>query len=203
MESSKEPIVLSSKIVSSAVKAEEKPSLMHEAIERPETLIGTTYKISPPDDISQHSLYITINDVLLNEGTASEQRHPYEVFINSKNMENFQWIVALTRILSAVFRKGGDIAFLVEELNSVFDPRGGYWKKGGIYMPSLVAEIGHVLERHLTEIGIIKHEVTYVNTEVPEDFPEHAQLCPKCNTKALVINDGCATCLACGDSKCS
>ena len=198
MESSKEPIVLGSKIVSSNVVTDTiTHELMHEAIERPETLVGTTYKISPPDDISQHSLYITINDVLLNEGTEQEQRHPYEVFINSKNMENFQWIVALTRILSAVFRKGGDIAFLVEELNSVFDPRGGYWKRGGVYMPSLVAEIGHVIERHLKNIGVIDVSVTN------EDFPEHAQLCSKCNTKALVISDGCATCLACGDSRCS
>ena len=113
---------------------------MHERVERPEMLVGSTYKIKTP--LSDHALYVTINDIVLNSGTEHEQRRPFEVFINSKNMEHFQWIVALTRIISAVFRKGGDVTFLVEELRSVFDPKGGYFKKGGKYMPSLVAELG-------------------------------------------------------------
>ena len=117
---------------------------MHEKIERPETLLGSTYKIKTPQ--SEHALYVTINDVVLNADTEHEQRRPFEIFINSKNMEHFQWIVALTRIISAVFRKGGDVTFLVEELRSVFDPRGGHFKKGGGYMPSLVAEIGDAIE---------------------------------------------------------
>ena len=102
---------------------------MHEKLERPEVLIGSTYKIKTP--LSAHAIYVTINDVVLNQGTDQEQRRPFEIFINSKNMDAFQWIVALTRIISAVFRKGGDVTFLVEEPHSVFDPRGGYFKKGG------------------------------------------------------------------------
>ncbi|MGF1529146.1 MAG: NrdJb [Candidatus Competibacterales bacterium] len=126
---------------------------IHESLERPPVLMGATYKIKTP--LSEHALYITINDMVLNPGTEHELRRPFEVFINSKNMDHFQWIVALTRIMSAVFRKGGDVAFLVEELHSVFDPRGGYFKRGGQYMPSLVAEIGDVIEHHLRLIGLL------------------------------------------------
>lgn len=195
---------------------------MHEKLERPEMLLGSTYKIKTP--LSEHSLYVTINDVVLNQGTEHEQRRPFEVFINSKNMEHFQWIVALTRIISAVFRKGGDVTFLVEELHSVFDPRGGYFKKGGKYMPSLVAEIGDAIECHLRLIGLLKdHEMdehqkalvndkraqlaavempAHGNKEVESEFPDSARLCGKCQTKAVIQMDGCMTCLSCGDSKC-
>jgi hypothetical protein len=201
---------------------------MHEKIERPETLLGSTYKIKTP--LSDHALYVTINDVMLNEGTEHEQRRPFEIFINSKNMEHFQWIVALTRIVSAVFRKGGDVTFLVEELRSVFDPRGGYFKKGGRYMPSLVAEIGDAIEAHMRTIGLIKDEpldeaqrrlieqkrAQYENAnprarrseagsvgdEPPLRIPDGAQFCMKCQTQSVVLMDGCLTCLTCGDSKC-
>ncbi|MCU7939510.1 MAG: NrdJb [gamma proteobacterium symbiont of Bathyaustriella thionipta] len=197
---------------------------MHENLERPEMLLGSTYKIKTPQ--SEHALYITINDMILNMGTEHEERRPYEVFINSKNMEHFQWVLALTRVISAVFRKGGDACFLVEELKAVFDPKGGYFKKGGIFMPSLVAEIGCAIESHMKFIGMLKEneldehqkklinakrkefeEKNKANTEsIEEDetssFPEKAQLCTKCQTKALVLMDGCMTCLNCGDSKC-
>ena len=193
---------------------------MHEKIERPETLLGSTYKIKTP--LSDHALYVTINDVVLNAGTEHEQRRPFEIFINSKNMEHFQWIVALTRIVSAVFRKGGDVTFLVEELRSVFDPRGGYFKKGGRYMPSLVAEIGDAIEAHMRSIGLIEDEpLDSPGRHVAEEkrthfeggraagsrypgrgFPEGAQFCTKCHTPAVVRADGCMTCLNCGDSKC-
>ncbi|ORU90733.1 MAG: NrdJb [Cycloclasticus sp. symbiont of Poecilosclerida sp. M] len=213
------------KVVEQAAKlAEEKSNViqMHESLARPEMLLGSTYKIKTP--LSEHSLYITINDLLLNQGTEHEQRRPFEVFINSKNMDHFQWIVALTRIMSAVFRKGGDITFLVEELRSVFDPSGGYFKKGGKFMPSLVAEIGDVVESHLKLIGLIKTEeisehqqkildekraqfeaekqVKEPEAEGAAAFPEGSQLCGKCNTKAIIKMDGCMTCLNCGDSKC-
>ena len=193
---------------------------MHEKLERPDMLLGTTYKVKTP--LTEHSLYLTINDIILNPGTEHELRRPFEIFINSKNMDHFQWIVALTRIISAVFRKGGDVTFLVDELRSVFDPRGGYFKKGGKYMPSLVAEIGDAIESHLRLIGLLKggeldeHQKkliddkrnqynAYVKTAekvAPGDFPESAQLCTKCSTKAVIKMDGCMTCLNCGDSKC-
>ena len=125
---------------------------MDEMVERPQKLVGSTYKLKTPEHVSTHAMYITINDIVLNEGTEHELRRPFEVFINSKNLEHYQWIVALTLIMSAVFRKGGDITFLVDELRSVFDPRGGYWNKGK-YVPSIIAEIGDVIERHLIDIG--------------------------------------------------
>ena len=127
---------------------------MHEKIERPETLVGSTYKLKTP--LFEHALYVTINDIVLNAGSEHEHRRPFEIFINSKNMDHFQWIVALTRIMSAVFRKGGDVTFLVEEMKAVFDPRGGYFKAGGVYMPSLVAELGSIVEEHLKSIGMIQ-----------------------------------------------
>ncbi|WP_148863026.1 TSCPD domain-containing protein [Marinobacter fonticola] len=196
------------------------PVKMNEYIERPDFLLGTTYKIKPP--VAEHAMYITINDILLNEDTDHESRQPYEVFINSKSMEHFQWVIALTRVISAVFRKGGDVTFLVEELRSVYDPNGGYFKKGGVFMPSLVAEIGAVIEKHMKAIGLIESEelgdVTKrvlaekraefesrqpANNETgASDYPANATLCSKCSTKAVIIMDGCATCLSCGDSKC-
>ena len=194
---------------------------MHEKVERPEVLMGRTYKVKTP--LSDHALYITINDIILNSGTEHEMRRPFEIFINSKAMEHFQWIVALTRIISAVFRKGGDSTFLVEEMRSVFDPKGGYFKKGGKYMPSLVAEIGDVIESHMRFIGLLKadeldehqrqlieeHRNKYeASMKAVEDtgassFPPEATLCSKCQTKAVIVMDGCLTCLNCGDSKCS
>jgi len=193
---------------------------MHERVERPEMLVGSTYKIKTP--LSDHALYVTINDIVLNQGTVHEQRRPFEVFINSKNMEHFQWIVALTRIISAVFRKGGDVTFLVEELRSVFDPKGGYFKKGGKYMPSLVAELGDAIESHLRSIGLIigepldpqqqeymdetraRLDMNRGEDSTLEDpaFPEYAAFCQHCHAKAVIQTDGCLTCLNCGDSKC-
>ena len=127
---------------------------MTEELQRPEMLIGSTYKIKTP--VSDHAMYVTVNDIVLNEGTEHEQRRPFEIFINSKNLDHYQWIVALTRIISAVFRKGGDVAFLVEELKAVFDPRGGYWQPGGRFMPSIIAELGYVIEKHLQMIGLMR-----------------------------------------------
>jgi hypothetical protein len=191
-----------------------------EEIQRPEVLIGSTYKIKTP--ISDHAMYITINDIVLNEGTEHEVRRPFEVFINSKNLDHYQWIVALTRIISAVFRKGGDVTFMVDELKAVFDPRGGYWQPGGKFMPSIIAELGHVIEKHLQTIGMLRksgldvHQKKLVEEKRAEfearqkqqdafaksHFPEGAQLCIKCSTAAVVMMDGCMTCLNCGDSKC-
>jgi hypothetical protein len=200
---------------------------MTERVERPqgmEALEGATYKIKTPLD--DHAMYVTINDIVLNPGTEHEQRRPFEIFINSKNMDHFQWIVALTRLMSAVFRKGGDVTFLAEELQAVFDPKGGYFKPGGKFMPSIIAEIGAVIEHHLQKIGLMEKEelseqqqlmLDAKRAEVEgapgaeaeqgeaaenADYPASATLCNKCHTKAVVIMDNCATCLSCGYSKC-
>jgi hypothetical protein len=199
---------------------------MTEKIMRPEgmeSLEGSTYKIKTPLD--DHAMYVTINDIILNAGTVHEQRRPFEIFINSKNMDHFQWIVALTRLMSAVFRKGGDVTFLAEELQAVFDPKGGYFKPGGRFMPSIIAEIGDVIAHHMQKIGLMeKEELSHQQklildqkraevegaekktvTDTPgEDtgYPASATLCNKCHTKAVVVMDNCATCLSCGYSKC-
>ena len=202
---------------------------MHETLQRPQKLVGSTYKITTPNHVSAHAMYITINDIVLNEGTDHELRRPFEVFINSKNLEHYQWIVALTLIMSAVFRKGGDITFLVEELRSVFDPRGGYWNKGK-YVPSIIAEIGDIIEHHLIDIGMLKGNepdeaanalIEAKKAEMKADavkgestaaqggpsggdeaWMATATLCSKCSHKAVVLRDGCQTCMNCGDSKC-
>ena len=229
------PIKIENKIVGYSVKKPESESVkpvlliekesakvirMHEKLERPEMLIGSTYKVKTP--VSDHAMYVTINDIILNEGTEHEQRRPFEIFINSKNLDHYQWIVALTRIISAVFRKGGDVTFLVDELKAVFDPRGGYWQTGGKFMPSIIAELGHIVEKHLRMIGLLKpagldeHQQRLIDEKRAEyeaskaqtdafsegEYPEGAQLCTKCNDVALIMMDGCMTCLSCGDSKC-
>jgi len=199
---------------------------MTEKIMRPEgmeSLEGSTYKIKTPLD--DHAMYVTINDIILNQGTVHEQRRPFEIFINSKNMDHFQWIVALTRLMSAVFRKGGDVTFLAEELQAVFDPKGGYFKTGGKFMPSIIAEIGDVIAHHMQKIGLMEKEelseqqMLILNQKRAEaegaeikvavdlageetGYPASATLCNKCHTKAVVIMDNCATCLSCGYSKC-
>ena len=202
---------------------ESKVVRMHERLERPGMLRGSTYKIKPP--ISDHAMYITINDIVLNHGTEHEKYRPYEIFINSKNLDHYQWIVALTRVMSSVFRKGGDVAFLVEELKAVFDPKGGYWQPGGtgVFMPSIIAELGFVVEKHLQSIGMIteekldEHQKKLLDEKrqefenrnrqqdafVKKSFPEGAQMCNHCNTVATVMMDGCLTCLNCGESKCN
>ncbi len=202
------------------VSADGKVVRMHEKLERPEMLQGSTYKVKTP--VSDHAMYVTINDIILNPGTEHEQRRPFEIFINSKNLDHYQWIVALTRLMSAIFRKGGDVTFMVDELKAVFDPRGGYWQPGGKFMPSIIAELGHIIEKHLKFIGLLppdsldEHQKRLVEMKRREFeernrqqdafaktiYPEGAQLCKVCHTTAVVMMDGCLTCLACGDSKC-
>jgi hypothetical protein len=178
-------------------------------LERDDILEGNTYKIKTPN--SDHAMYITINDVVVNHGTPDEHRRPFEIFINSKNMEHFMWIVALTRITSAIFRKGGDITFLVEELKAVFDPRGGYYKKGGRYMPSIVAEIGEVIQQHLISIGMMEGQLNNAELQAKRleaeeklgaDAMAKGNQCDKCGAMAVVRLDNCDCCLECGDSKC-
>ena len=194
---------------------------MTRPLDRPEALPGRTYKIKWAD--AEHAFYITINDIV-----QDGRRRPFEIFINSKNVEHFQWTVALTRMISAVFRRGGDVSFVVEELKAVFDPRGGQWM-GGRYVPSLLAAIGEVIERHLIDIGFIHSEpreatpaqVKLVQTSgsvanavaAPADATADgaaaptrligARTCPKCGSPTLIRLEGCDTCTSCGYSKCS
>ncbi|HUB63251.1 MAG TPA: adenosylcobalamin-dependent ribonucleoside-diphosphate reductase [Methylocella sp.] len=185
---------------------------MTQPLSRPEALPGQTYKLRWPE--SEHALYITLNDIV-----QDGRRRPFEVFINSKNMEHYAWTVALTRMISAVFRRGGDVSFVVEEMKAVFDPRGGAWMDGK-YVPSLLAAIGDVIERHMVEIGFLPRrgldraaEAKIVNLTAAERGaddsggarprpPARPRQCPKCGEAALIRLEGCDQCTNCDYSKC-
>ncbi|MRU16500.1 adenosylcobalamin-dependent ribonucleoside-diphosphate reductase [Roseovarius sp. A21] len=171
---------------------------MSEPLDRPTELEGATYKLKWPD--SNHAIYITVNDIVLNG-----HRRPFEVFINSKNMEHFAWTVALTRMISAVFRRGGDVSFVVEELKAVFDPRGGAWMQGK-YIPSILAAIGGILEQHMISIGFLEGEGLGLKSDPTQsvvnlDAPR-GPACPSCGSFDMRMVEGCMTCGSCGHSKC-
>lgn len=171
---------------------------MKQPLERMEVLPGFTYKLRWPD--SDHAIYVTMNDII-----QDDRRRPFEIFINSKNMEHYAWTVALTRMISAVFRRGGDVSFVVEELKAVFDPRGGQWMDGR-YVPSLLAAIGGVIERHMIDIGFLATSAEAdgtVKTKQPNtNILNSLRYCPKCDMPSLIFQEGCHTCLSCGFSKC-
>ncbi|MBM3490584.1 MAG: adenosylcobalamin-dependent ribonucleoside-diphosphate reductase [Alphaproteobacteria bacterium] len=178
---------------------------MTQPLARPEVLPGATYKLNWPE--SDHAIYITLNDIV-----QDGRRRPFEVFINSKNMEHFAWTVALTRMISAVFRRGGDVSFVVEELKAVFDPRGGQWL-GGHYVPSLLAAIGEVIEKHMLDIGFIRRDAeaqalparqaAEAGGNPARGAAGRLRGCPRCGQQAIVRLENCDTCTACGYSKCS
>lgn len=187
---------------------------LNEKMARPEALEGRTYKIKLPT--MENALYLTINDIVLNQYTAHQVRRPFEIFVNSKEMESYQWIVALTRLVSAVFRKGGDSLFMIEELKSVFDPNGGFFssKRQG-RVPSLVAEIGMTIEDHFKWLGLIETKKPELDEsiklhieEVKSEFEAaggnmiDATECRICHEMAVIRLDNCPTCTSCGDSKC-
>lgn len=172
---------------------------MAEPLDRPEALEGHTYKLKWPD--SEHAIYLTINDVII-----GGHRRPFEVFINSKNMEHYAWTLALTRMISAVFRRGGDVSFVVEELKAVFDPRGGAWMQGK-YIPSILAAIGGVIEEHLIRINFIEGEGMGLKSDPQAEVmavgeAPRGKACPSCGQFGLQMVEGCMTCMSCGHSKC-
>ncbi|UNC13318.1 adenosylcobalamin-dependent ribonucleoside-diphosphate reductase [Acidiphilium multivorum] len=195
------PNAVTGSVLEVAPPADAKPAVAAPAttaaglLVRADKLIGATYKLRWPD--SEHAMYVTINDI-----EQDGMRRPFEVFVNSKNLEHYAWVVALTRMISAVFRRGGEVAFVAEELKQVFDPRGGQWS-GGRYVPSLVAAIGDVIERHMVETGFLVPPSSQQRVaEAPATTPLGA-LCPKCSQPGLVREAGCLSCLHCGWSKCS
>ncbi|MFC4217147.1 adenosylcobalamin-dependent ribonucleoside-diphosphate reductase [Pseudophaeobacter arcticus] len=171
---------------------------MSEPLDRPQSLEGHTYKLKWPD--SEHAIYLTINDVII-----SDHRRPFEVFINSKNMEHYAWTLALTRMISAVFRRGGDVSFVVEELKAVFDPRGGAWVQGK-YIPSILAAIGGVIETHMVKTGFLEGEGMGLKSdpqaEVVNLNAPRGKACPSCGQFDMQMIEGCMTCRSCGHSKC-
>jgi hypothetical protein len=209
-------IEISSKIINVSVAKDEpiKDSssleVINENLDRPRVLSGKTYKIKSP--LTTTSMYVTINNIVLNEGTDQEVIQPFEIFVNSRDMSSFQWVVALTRMISGIFHKGGDISFIVRELLSTYDPSGGYLSKGGRYIPSVVAELGIVLEEHLKFYGIIKESESitetreYVNSKAKENGIDldkvKGKYCASCGHHSVIMIDGCASCIDCGSSKC-
>ena len=171
---------------------------MSEPLDRPKALEGATYKLKWPD--SEHAIYLTINDIIV-----GGHRRPFEVFINSKNMEHFAWTVALTRMISAVFRRGGDVSFVVEELKAVFDPRGGAWVQGK-YIPSILAAIGGVIEQHMIAIGFLAGEGMGLKSDPQAQVVNlqggRGKACPSCGQYDMRMVEGCMTCGSCGHSKC-
>lgn len=206
----KEEALEAMKFVTSPDTSTVKLPLTENLLKRPKVLLGATYKIASSPNSPNCAVYVTINDCILHEGTPEEKIVPYEIFINSKDILHLQWVTALTRVISAVFRKGGDVTFLVEELISIHDPKGGYLFKGGYYA-SLVAEIGYVLKTHFEKLQLI-HSNTSLAEAAKKMIADKTEpgipgipkgtLCPKCFSMSVVVMDGCATCLECGDSKC-
>jgi hypothetical protein len=201
------PTKIKSKIISQRVdKGETKPKTRRKPVlqKRPDELTGSTYKRKYPG--CEAALYITINDIVEIDENGKEKRTPHELLLNSKDMSHYQWTQALTRIMSAVMRQGGDCSFLAEELKNVFDPRGGI-QDGHRQLPSMVADIGYAIEEHLIAAGIMQAPESIALSEEKQaikdaGIPTSAAVCPKCSVKALVKLDGCFTCLNCGDSKC-
>ncbi len=182
---------------------------MTQPLDRPGALPGQTYKLKWPE--SDHAIYITVNDIV-----QDGRRRPFEIFINSKNMDHYAWTVGLTRMISAVFRRGGDVSFVVEELKAVFDPRGGQWMDGR-YVPSLLAAIGNVIEHHLVAIGFMqgREDIAARARALAEAKAAAAgggraggtapmlRQCPKCGEAGMIKQEGCDLCLSCGHSKCA
>lgn len=201
---------IASKIVSVDVIDEDHIELqeVNEKLKRPKVLSGRTYQLKTP--LSENTWYITINDIVLNEGTPFERRQPLEIFINTKDVSSYQWVVFASRMLSALFRKGGDIRFILEEMSSVFQPNGGYFSRNG-YVPSLVAEIGMIIEQHFKSIGMIEDDTSLseqIELKKNQYLEEHgsmdgASICPSCGAKAFIHVEGCGYCTECGASKCS
>ncbi|HVO02200.1 MAG TPA: hypothetical protein VMT54_08360, partial [Candidatus Cybelea sp.] len=183
---------------------------MTQPLDRPEALAGSTYKVRWPE--SDHAIYVTINDII-----QDGRRRPFEIFINSKNMEHYAWTVGLTRMISAVFRRGGDVSFVAEELKAVFDPRGGSWMEGR-YVPSLLAAIGGIIERHMILIGFLpdpskdRAEIERMAARKVANLADgqgngdagsrRLPHCPKCGSPSLIRQEGCDLCTSCGYSKC-
>lgn len=196
---------------------------MTKPLERDAALEGLTYKIKWP--ASPHALYVTINDI-----ERDGRRRPFEIFINTKNLEHYAWTVALTRMISAVFRRGGDVTFVAEELKAVFDPEGGRWMAGR-YVPSLLAAIGDVIEQHMIRTGFMvphassqeiavnpekratAHNVidgrqsggaaaTSANDGAQSANAPLGRVCPRCGTRNLHRIEGCWTCSECQYSHC-
>jgi ribonucleoside-diphosphate reductase alpha chain len=193
------PNAVTGSVLSVAEAPPARPAPDHPAadpLDRPQALEGQTYKLKWP--LSEHAIYVTINDI-----TIGGRRRPFEVFINSKNMEHYAWTVALTRMISAVFRRGGDVSFVVEELKAVFDPRGGAWTEGR-YVPSILAAIGGVIEEHLVAIGFIPAPGAGLKADPrAEGAAVRGKECPSCGAYEMVMIEGCLTCRACGHSKCA
>ncbi len=185
----------------------------------PDEVEGKRYRVRWPD--SDHALYVIVND-FVDEQTG--RKRPWEVFLISNESEADEWRVALGRMISAVYRRGGDVAFIASELRAISDKKGGAFL-GGKHLGSVIAAIGDIIERHMIEIGFIPpkeakakptvHELEQIlaepdmpvvvlgNGEV-RAVPARTRLrqCPKCGEPALIREEGCDRCTSCDYAKC-
>jgi hypothetical protein len=213
-------------VMKAAVAPETKIEVMSSDWKRHHALPASVYKIEKCPNSPDAAVYVTISNAVLNPGTEHETVVPAEIFINSKDVSHQQWITALTRTISAIFRKGGDMGFIVDELLGICDPGAGFLQRG-VWHPSLISQVGGVIKEHLEGLkgedfippgmrephqpvwgkeGLYKERGVFNKTEeelLTPSYPPNATICPKCNHKAVTLLDGCATCLSCGESKCS
>jgi ribonucleotide reductase alpha subunit len=175
--------------VRGAVITEKKAKLDLSPIKRPNVLPATVYKVKMPG--VDQAFYLTISDYTDSEGVI----RPFEIFINSKSVRHLEWTTALTRTISAIFRRGGDITFLIEELSEVYSITGGGFKDGK-YVPSLVALIGDTIKTHLQKLALLPEDVKKPVTTM------EAEICPHCQQKAFYHMEGCDKCSSCGFSNC-
>ena len=208
-----ETIKITSKIVSQRIdkseinieKQNEKPSGLvpsQKILGRPDVLYGATYKLK---SVNQKPIYITINDYKINEGTPEERLIPFEIFHDSRNVDNHEWVTSLFTTMSALFRTGIDISFHVEDLKNTPSNSGGYFVPGkkGLRVLGVVSHIGYILEEHLISTGYIKKDIVVTkNTETKKIDTVNKYLCSKCNQIAVIRDGGCEQCTNCGDSKC-
>lgn len=185
-------------VLSVTQEKKEEPEIQVTNLGRPFKLQGNTYKIKWAD--SDHAIYINLTYSEDENGN----KYPFEIFINSKNMDHFVWTVALTRMVSAVFRASNDSRFVVEELKAVFDPKGGQWDKGK-YVPSVIAAIGNIIETFMRDIGYMDSDnvIDHVSTDPePTAVTKPLRLCSSCSSTNVQFKEGCFTCGDCGNSKC-
>ena len=154
--------------------------------DRPAILSGKTYKLYwPPNEAT---FYVTIND----DGAA----RPFEIFISSTHAQYTEWTTALTLMITAILRRGGDVSFIAENLKQIVSATSSAWVKGK-YCNSLVAMIGETIELHMNrESAVIEAAPVEKSVDALLSF------CPRCGQKALIHSEGCGSCQNCGYSNC-
>jgi ribonucleoside-diphosphate reductase alpha chain len=169
-----------------------------EVMERPRILQGRTYKLKWPQ--TGDNWYITIT----HRGGV-----PFEVFITTKVAAHAEWVQALSILLTAVLRRGGDVKFLITELQGIHSASGGqYITEQRKFRHSQVAAIGGVIEEEFRVLGMFG--TTEPEPEVQKAVPPGVTFgqigepgcCPECGARPLVHQEGCEKCQICSYTRC-